>query len=60
MLQMRYICLITIITEQNNEFFLWAHFLFGILVVLSSVIEGPVEITERHINILLTYYEMMN
>lgn len=54
---MRYICVITAtITAQNNEFLLWAHFLFGILVVLSSVIEGPVQITERPINILLHTY----
>lgn len=32
-----------------------AHFLFGILVDLSSVIEGPVQITEHHINILRNY-----
>lgn len=58
---MRYICVITAtITDQNNEFLLWPHFLFGILVVLSSVIEGPVQITERPLNILLMYYEIIN
>lgn len=60
-MQIRYICVITAtMTDQNNEFILWVHFLFGILVILSSVIEGPVQITERHINILLTYYKIMN
>lgn len=34
MLQMCYICVITAtIADQNNEFLLWVHFLFGILVV---------------------------